>query len=61
MLSTLRNDPMEKTLPKEPIEPTEKAEPLEPIDINELDDHRLNTEFLEPILFIEFSFSINPA
>lgn len=53
MLSTLRNEPIEKILPKEPMEPTEKAEPLEPIDKIEFSDHTLNTEFVEPILNID--------
>jgi len=56
MLKTLRNEPTEKMLPKDPIEPIEKADPLDPIDINELVDHRLKTEFLEPMLLMEFSF-----
>lgn len=61
MLSTLRNDPTENTLPNEPIDPIENAEPLEPMDINELVDQRLSTEFLEPMLLIEFSLSISSA
>lgn len=61
MLRTLRNEPTDKMLPKDPIEPIENAEPLDPIDINELVDHRLRTEFLEPILLIEFSFSMTSA
>jgi hypothetical protein len=48
-------------LPKEPMEPMEKAEPREPIDMNELVDHRLKTEFFEPTLMTEFSFSIKPG
>lgn len=61
MLSTLRNEPTDKMLPNEPMEPIEKAEPLDPIDINELVDHKLKTEFLEPMLLIEFSFSMTSA
>jgi len=61
MLNTLRNEPTDKMLPKEPIDPIENAEPLDPIDINELVDHKLSTEFFEPILLIEFSFSITSA
>ena len=61
MLRTLRNDPTDKMLPNDPIDPIENAEPLEPIDINELVDHRLKTEFLEPMLLIELSFSIASA
>jgi hypothetical protein len=53
MLKTLRNEPTEKMLPKDPIDPIEKADPREPIDINELVDHRLKTEFLEPMLLME--------
>ena len=61
MVSTLRKEPTDKMLPNEPIEPIENAEPLEPIDINELVDHKLKTEFLEPMLLIEFSFSMTSA
>lgn len=61
MLKTLRNEPTDKMLPKEPMDPIEKAEPLDPIDINELVDHKLKTEFLEPMLLIEFSFSMTSA
>ena len=61
MLNTLRNEPTDRMLPKEPMDPIEKAEPLDPIDINELVDHKLKTEFLEPMLLIEFSFSMTPA
>jgi hypothetical protein len=61
MLSTLRKEPTERMLPKEPMEPMEKAEPREPIDMNELVDHRLKTEFFEPTLMTEFSFSIKPG
>lgn len=53
MLNTLRNEPIDKMLPKDPIEPIENADPRDPIDINELVDHRLNTEFLEPTLMME--------
>ncbi len=53
MLTTLKNEPIEKMLPKEPIEPTEKADPLDPIDKIEFSDHRLNTEFVEPMLKID--------
>ena len=35
---TLRNEPIEKTLPKEPMEPIEKAEPIDPMDIKDLWD-----------------------
>jgi hypothetical protein len=61
MLRMLRNEPTDKMLPKEPIEPIENAEPLEPIDMNELVDHRLNTEFLEPMLLMELSFCMTSA
>jgi hypothetical protein len=61
MLNTLRNEPTDRMLPKELMDPIEKAEPLDPIDINELVDHKLKTEFLEPMLLIEFSFSMTPA
>lgn len=61
MLSTLRNEPTDKILPNDPMDPIENAEPLEPIDINELVDHRLKTEFLEPMLLIELSFSMTSA
>lgn len=61
MLSTLRNEPTDKMLPKEPIEPIEKADPFDPIDMNELVDHRLKTEFLEPMLLMEFSFCMSSA
>ena len=33
---TLRNEPMESTLPKEPIEPIEKLEPMDPIENDDL-------------------------
>ncbi|BAU99776.1 Uncharacterized protein AUMI_112340 [Aurantimicrobium minutum] len=58
MLSTLRNEPIERMLPKDPIEPIEKAEPREPMDINEFVDHKLSTEFFDPTLMTEFSFSM---
>ena len=61
MLSTLRNEPTDKMLPKEPIDPIENADPREPIDINELVDHKLKTEFLEPMLLMEFSFCMTSA
>ena len=61
MLSTLRNEPIERMLPKDPMDPIEKADPREPMDINEFVDHKLNTEFFEPTLITEFSFSIVPA
>ena len=56
LLSTLKNEPMERMLPKDPTEPTEKAEPREPIGINEFVDHKLSTEFFEPTLMTELSF-----
>lgn len=58
MLRTLRKEPTDKMLPKDPIDPIEKAEPREPIDINEFVDHKLNTEFFEPMLLMEFSLAI---
>jgi hypothetical protein len=61
MLSTLKNEPTDKMLPKDPIEPIEKADPREPIDMNEFVDHKLRTEFLEPILLMEFSFCMVSA
>lgn len=33
---TLRNEPMESTLPNDPIEPMEKLEPMEPIENDDL-------------------------
>ena len=61
MLSTLRNEPTDKMLPKDPIDPIEKAEPLEPIDINELVDHKLSTELVEPMLLMELLFAMTSA
>ena len=61
MLSTLRNEPTDKMLPKDPIDPMEKAEPREPIDINELVDHKLSTELVEPMLLMEFLFAMPSA
>lgn len=60
MLSTLRNEPTDKMLPKDPIDPIEKAEPREPIDINELVDHKLSTELVEPMLLMELVFLVIP-
>jgi hypothetical protein len=56
MLTALKNEPIEKMLPKDPIDPTEKADPLDPIERIEFSDHRLNTEFFDPTLRIEFVF-----
>jgi hypothetical protein len=61
MLSTLRNEPTDKMLPKDPIDPIEKAEPREPIDINELVDHKLSTELVEPMLLMELLFAMTSA
>ena len=61
MLSTLRNEPTDKMLPKDPIDPIEKAEPLEPIDIYELVDHKLRTELVEPMHLMVLSFCIVSA
>lgn len=61
MLNTLRKEPTDKMLPNEPIDPMEKAEPREPIDINELVDHKLRTELVEPMLLMELSFCIASA
>ena len=61
MLSTLRNEPTDKMLPKDPIDPIEKAEPRDPIDINELVDHKLRTELVEPMLLMEFLFAMTSA
>ena len=61
MLSTLRNEPTDKMLPKDPIDPIEKAEPREPIDIKELVDHKLSTELVEPMLLMEFLFAMPSA
>lgn len=61
MLSTLRKEPTEKMLPNDPMDPIEKAEPREPIDINELVDHKLRTELVEPMLLMELSFCIVSA
>jgi hypothetical protein len=61
MLSTLKNEPTDKMLPNDPMDPIENADPLEPMDINELVDHKLNTEFLEPMLLMEFSFCMTSA
>jgi hypothetical protein len=61
MLSTLKNEPTERMLPKEPIDPIENAEPLEPMLIKELCDHRLNTELVEPLLKMELlSIAMSP-
>ena len=35
---TLKNEPIEKMLPKEPIEPIEKADPIDPMDMKDLWD-----------------------
>jgi hypothetical protein len=61
MLSTLKNEPNDKMLPKDPIEPIEKADPFDPIDMKEFVDHRLRTEFFEPMLLMEFSFCMASA
>jgi hypothetical protein len=56
MLTALTKEATERTLPNEPMEATDSAEPLEPMERTEFSDHRLSTEFFEPILRIEFSF-----
>jgi hypothetical protein len=56
MLTALTKEATERTLPNEPIEATDRADPLEPMERTEFSDHRLSTEFFEPILRIEFSF-----
>ena len=56
MLTALTNDATERMLPNEPMDATDSADPLEPMERTEFSDHRLSTEFLEPILKIELSF-----
>ena len=53
ILSTLRNEPIARTLPNEPIDPIEKIDPTDPIDMNEFLHPIHKMELVEAMLHLD--------